>query len=92
MVLVSGWTAAQTRIVYESGVTNMHISQYADDHAAIDADMEFAVSLDFPQFVAYLADYGARLHALARVHVVPEGAFLHLREHADRALARLQAG
>ncbi|WP_329151210.1 hypothetical protein OG275_38250 (plasmid) [Streptomyces niveus] len=63
--------------------------QYAADHAAIRADMEAAVTLDFGQYLGYLANYGAELRKLAAKHPAPEGAFLHLRGYADGILAQL---
>lgn len=63
--------------------------QYASDHVMIEKDMEHAVSLDFAEYVAYLAQYGSQLHDLAARHPAPEAALIHLRDYADKTLERL---
>jgi hypothetical protein len=62
---------------------------YAEDYAAIDGDLEHAVTLGFAEYVGYMAHYGARLRELAAAHPAPESAYLHLRDYADRVVERL---
>ncbi|WKU46767.1 hypothetical protein Q3V23_23395 [Streptomyces sp. VNUA116] len=56
------------------------------DRDVITADMQYAVTLDFGAYVAYLGHYGDKLRRLAAAHSNPEAAFIHLRSHADKAL------
>ncbi|MEU5433844.1 hypothetical protein AB0G73_10760 [Streptomyces sp. NPDC020719] len=67
----------------------MTSDDYKDDHAVIDADMSQAVTLDFAEYVGFLAHYGVKLRKLAAKHENPEATFLKLRAYADKVIADL---
>ncbi|BDT39671.1 MULTISPECIES: hypothetical protein [Streptomyces] len=65
--------------------------QYAEDRATVKADMEQAVTLEFGEYVGYLAHYGIKLWKLADKHPARELAHRHLQNYADEVLDELAA-
>ncbi|MFI6205933.1 hypothetical protein ACIBAI_05965 [Streptomyces sp. NPDC051041] len=64
-----------------------HIDLTAEK-AQIDADMQYAVTLDFGPYLGYLAHYGAKIRRMASAYQQHEIAERILIAYADEALDR----
>jgi len=59
-----------------------------EEKAQIEADMQYAVTLEFGPYLGYLAHYGQKLRTLASAYRQDEIAHRILTAYADEALDR----
>ncbi|RPF45723.1 hypothetical protein EDD96_2285 [Streptomyces sp. Ag109_G2-6] len=60
-----------------------------EEKAQIEADMKYAVTLEFGPYLGYLAHYGQKIRTLAGAYRQHEIAHRILERHADETLDRL---